>query len=156
MKRGKTLDSVGNGYRLCILGDLNGWIGDRTRAGITGAFGVPRENDNGRRVVKLCEKNGICEGTTHFKHRSLHKYTRVAMGRDNVEIKSMIDLVLVKRNMLQYVQDVRVVKGMGSSLYVVLCKVRLVEAWIKRREVVVRARRIRSKKQRTSVQRRIC
>ena len=29
-----TLDSLGNGYRLCILGDLNVWIGDRTRAGI--------------------------------------------------------------------------------------------------------------------------
>ena len=23
-----TLDSLGNGYRFCILGDLNGWIGD--------------------------------------------------------------------------------------------------------------------------------
>ena len=21
-------DNIGNGYRLCILGDLNGWIGD--------------------------------------------------------------------------------------------------------------------------------
>ena len=52
----------------------------------------------------------------------------------------------MKRDMLQYVQDVR---GMGSGLsdhYVVLCKVRLVGAWIKRREVVVGARRIRIKK----------
>ena len=24
---GRTLDSVRSGYRLCILGDLNGWIG---------------------------------------------------------------------------------------------------------------------------------
>ena len=24
----KSLDSVGNGYRLYILGDLNGWIGN--------------------------------------------------------------------------------------------------------------------------------
>ena len=48
-----TLDSVGNGYRLYILGDLNGWIGDRTRAGITGAFKIPEENDNGRRVVEF-------------------------------------------------------------------------------------------------------
>ena len=39
----RTLGSVGNGYRLCILGDLNWWIEDRIRAGITGAFGVPRE-----------------------------------------------------------------------------------------------------------------
>ena len=42
----RTLDSEGNGYRLRILGDLNGWIGDRTIAGITGAFGVPGESDN--------------------------------------------------------------------------------------------------------------
>ena len=29
----RTVDRVGNGYRLCVLGDLNGWIGDRVRAG---------------------------------------------------------------------------------------------------------------------------
>ena len=51
----RTLDNIGNGYRLCILGDLNGWIGDRTRAGITGAFGVLGENDIVKRVVKFCE-----------------------------------------------------------------------------------------------------
>ena len=52
----RNLDSVVNGYRLCILGDLNVWIGDRTKGGITGAIGVPGENDNGRKVVEgtLC------------------------------------------------------------------------------------------------------
>ena len=39
-----TLNSVGNEYKLCILVDLNGWIGDTTRPGITGTFGVPGEN----------------------------------------------------------------------------------------------------------------
>ena len=60
----------------------------------------------------------------------------------------MIDLVMVKRDMLKYVQDVRAVRGMGQGLsyhHVVLCKVRLIGAWIKR-EVVVGARRIRSEK----------
>ena len=41
------------------------------------------------------------------------------------------------------------VRGMGQGLsdyHVVLCKVKLVGAWIKRREVMVGARRIRSKK----------
>ena len=56
---GKTLDSVWNGYRLCILGDINGWIEDRTRPGITGAFGVPGENDNGRRVVEFLTERGL-------------------------------------------------------------------------------------------------
>ena len=41
----KILDRVENGYRLCILEDLNRGIGDRTKAGITDAFGVPGEND---------------------------------------------------------------------------------------------------------------
>ena len=59
----------------------------------------------------------------------------------------MIDLVLVKRDRLRYVQDVRAVRGLGCSLsenYVVLCKVRLVGVWIKWRDVGVGARRIRS------------
>ena len=61
-----SVDSVGNGYRLCILGDLNGLIGNRTRAGITGAFGVPGENDNGRRVVEFCEERRFFGGNIYF------------------------------------------------------------------------------------------
>ena len=53
---------------------------------------------------------------TYFKHRSLHKYTRVERGQDSLEIKSTIDLVLVKRGMLGFVQDVRAVRGMGCGL----------------------------------------
>ena len=48
----RNLDSVENGYRLCILGDLNGWMGDRTGARITGPFRVPGENYNGKRVLR--------------------------------------------------------------------------------------------------------
>ena len=40
----------------------------------------------------------------------------MARGRDGVEIKSMIDPALVKRDMLRYVQDVRAVKWMGRGL----------------------------------------
>ena len=59
-----TLDRVGNRYRLCILDDVKGWIGDRKRAGIIGAFGVPGENDNGRRVVEFCAERELCVGNT--------------------------------------------------------------------------------------------
>ena len=93
----RTLHSVGNGYRLCILGGLSGWIGDRTR--------VSGENDYGRRLVEFYEERGLCVGNTYFKHKGLHKYTLVARDRDGVEIKSIIGLVLVKRDMLQYVQE---------------------------------------------------
>ena len=56
----------------------------------------------------------------------------------------MINLVLVKKDMLGFVQDVWSFRGMGRGISdhcVVLCKVRLVG-----RKVVDRARRIRSEK----------
>ena len=65
------------------------------RAGITGAFRVPGESDDGRRVVEFCAKRGLYVGDTYFKHISLHKYKRVEKVQDEVEVKSMIDLVLV-------------------------------------------------------------
>ena len=71
----------------------------------------------------------------------------------------MIDLVLVKRNILRYAQDMRAVRETERGLldhHVVLCKVRLVGVWIKRKEVVVGARRIRRETERTSVLRRVC
>ena len=34
----RTLDTVGSGYRLCLLGDPTGWIGDRTTAGNNWCF----------------------------------------------------------------------------------------------------------------------
>ena len=60
------MDKIGNGYILKVLGDLNGWIRDRVRAGITGASGAPGENDNGRRVAEFCAERGLCVGNTYF------------------------------------------------------------------------------------------
>ena len=93
--------------------------------------------------MKFCAEIGLCVGNT------FHKYTTGARGQDGVEIKSMTDLVLVKRDILRYVQDVRVVRGMGQGLtdhHVVLYKVRLVGEWIKNRDMVAGARRIKSKR----------
>ena len=71
--------------------------------------------------MEFCVERELSVGNTYFKHRSLHKYTR---GQDGVKVKSMIDLVLVKKDMLRYVQDVRAVKVIGRGLsykYVLLC-----------------------------------
>ena len=58
----RVLDRIGNGYKLCVLGDLNGWIGYRLRVGITSAFGVSGDNDNGRRVINFCTERGFIQG----------------------------------------------------------------------------------------------
>ena len=68
------------------------------RASIKGVFGVPGENDNGRRILEFCAE-----------HKSLHKYTKVARDKGRVEVKSRIDLAMVKRDLLRYMEDVRTV-----------------------------------------------
>ena len=96
-------------------------------------------------MIEFSAERRLCVGSAYFKHRGLHKYRRVTKGQERVEVKSMIGLVLVKMDMLRY----NAVRGMGRGLsdhHAVLCKVKLVGARIKRRQVVVRARRIRSEK----------
>ena len=38
-------------------------------------------------------------GNIYFEHKSLHKYIKVAKGQDGGEVKSMINLVLLKKDM---------------------------------------------------------
>ena len=75
---------------------------------------------------------GLCIGNICFEHKSLHKYTRML---DGVELRCMLDLLLLKKDILHYVQDVRVVRGMRRDLsdyniVLVLCNVRLVGTWV--------------------------
>ena len=43
-------------------------------------------------------------GNTYFERRSFHKYTRMARGQGGVEVKGMIGLVLVKKDMLRKIR----------------------------------------------------
>ena len=63
-------------------------------------------------MVKFYAENSLCLDNAYFEHNNLHKYTRVPWGQDRVKVNSMIDLVLVKKDMLCFVQDVRAVRGM--------------------------------------------
>ena len=56
----------------CMLRDLNGWVRERLRAGITGGFGAPGENDKGRRIIDFCAERVLYVGNTYFKEKSLH------------------------------------------------------------------------------------
>ena len=100
---------------MCVMGDLNGWLAGRLRVGKTGAFGILGENNKERGIFDSCAERGLCVGNTYFKHKSLQKYTKVARTQDRVEEMNMTDLVLVKKDMLHYLQDVKRVRGMKLS-----------------------------------------
>ena len=47
-------------------------------------------------VGEVLRRRELCVGNIYLEHKSLHKYRRLARA------KSMIDLVLVKKDMLRY------------------------------------------------------
>ena len=77
--------------------------------------------------MEFCDEKGLCVGNAYFQHKNLHKYARVTRGQDGVEVKRMIDQVVMKNDMLRYMQDVSGVRRLGRGLsyhHVVLRKVR--------------------------------
>ena len=58
---------------VCVLKDLNGWIGDMVRIDIMGAFGVPEEKDDEEEWRSSMFERGLCGGNTYFEHKSLHR-----------------------------------------------------------------------------------
>ena len=74
-------------------------VGERVSVDIIGAFGVPKENHNGRTVFDVYVERILCVGNKYFKRKNLQKYTRVANGEEGIKVMSKIDQVLVERDM---------------------------------------------------------
>ena len=65
---------------------------------ITSSLGVPCEIKNGRREVEYCAESGFWVVNEYFIHKNVYKCTRVMRNLGVMEIMSMINLVLVKRD----------------------------------------------------------
>ena len=64
-------------------------------------------------MLDFSAERRLCVGNTYLSTGVCISTQRWQRNQDGVKVKSMIDLVLVKKEMLRYVQDVRVVRGMG-------------------------------------------
>ena len=58
-----------------MLGDLNGWVGDRLRVGINEDLGIPEEKDNGIRVINFDVERSLSVSSTLSTR--MHKYTKM-------------------------------------------------------------------------------
>ena len=52
--------------KFVLMGDLNGWVGDRVRVDITGTFEVTGESYNRRRVVDFYAERMLPMSNTYF------------------------------------------------------------------------------------------
>jgi hypothetical protein len=79
-------------------------------------------NDNGDKLVDVCEQNSLKILNGYFKHKRVHQYT---WHQDTLELKSVIDYITARQNSGLEFQDVRVFRGMtvGSDHCLVNAKI---------------------------------
>ena len=68
------LNSIPTSDIVLLMGDFNAQISGQKQNGITGPHGAAQEtNDNGERMLLLCNINGLCISNTYFTHKTIHK-----------------------------------------------------------------------------------
>lgn len=77
-----------------IKGDLNARVGNWLN-NVMGPFGEETRNKNGHFIIDFCLVNGLVTSNSFYKHKNIHKYTRV--GKNGTE-KSIIDFLLLPRS----------------------------------------------------------
>ncbi|CAF1538999.1 unnamed protein product [Rotaria magnacalcarata] len=87
-----TINNVSTNDMLIIMGDLNARVGGNQQqlssTNSVGPFTVDVENENGARLVDLCEINNIIVLNTFFQHKLLHQTSWMHPGN---KIWHMID-----------------------------------------------------------------
>ncbi|XP_030757605.1 craniofacial development protein 2-like [Sitophilus oryzae] len=121
-KLNKEITKIGNGRELIILGDFNGRVGRRTNHKVVGPHGEITLNDNGERIIEICESHLLKVTNDFYKHKDIHKYTWTQPTRN---LKSIIDYVIVRQQTTLQINDVRTYRGItcGSDHYLVKAKI---------------------------------
>ncbi|XP_050506239.1 craniofacial development protein 2-like [Diabrotica virgifera virgifera] len=116
------ITKIGNRRELIVMGDLNSRVGRKVDNKVVGPYGEINQNDNGERLIEICENHQLKITNGFFKHRDVHKYTWTQTTRN---LKSIIDYIITKQNTNMQVQDTRAYRGItcGSDHYVVKSKV---------------------------------
>lgn len=110
------IGKIGTSRELIILGDFNSRVGRKKGNHVVGEFGESTENDNGKRLISVCEQNQLKILNGFFQHRDIHKFT---WTQNTKNLKSIIDYVITRQNSRLIYEDVRVNRGIscGSDHY---------------------------------------
>ena len=120
------IDNATPKQEILILGDLNARVGNSKDRyfGAVGKEGESRISPNGELLLDLCIRNNLKIANTFFKHKDIHKWTRVSEERGE---KSIIDYIIVSSHLFYNTNDVRVKRGaeIGSDHFLVIGKFNL-------------------------------
>jgi exonuclease III len=114
----RVITDFGNKRELVLIGDFNAHTGHSTDSPIIGSFGEEESNDNGTRLIDLCEQNNLKIANGFFQHKDIHTFTWTQNTRN---LKSIIDYVIVRQDSQMKTTNVRVHRGpcCGTDHYLV-------------------------------------
>lgn len=112
------LNNTSNRKEIILLGDFNARIGKKLNDPVIGNYGEDTTNNNGNRLITICEAYELKILNGHYQHREIHKFTWHQSTRG---LKSIIDYFIVGQKTKWQIQDVRVFRGAecGSDHYLV-------------------------------------
>ena len=120
------VDNVKPNQEVMILGDLNARVGNKGDANfnVIGKEGEIAETENGEKLIEFCIRNKLKIANTFFKHKDIHKWTRVAETRGE---RSIIDYIIVTNSLFYSTHDVRVMRGaeIYSDHFLVVAKMNI-------------------------------
>lgn len=118
------LDDIPNREEIILAGDFNARVGNIRQGRVLGPFGEERKNNNGERVLNLCEEYNLKIANSFFKHKDIHKYTWEQHTRG---LRSIIDYIVIKQNSAIKIFDVRVKRGADcrSGHYLLTSKIQI-------------------------------
>ena len=77
----KILDNLGNRKEVIILGDFNARTGSQYGDVVVGPYGEEIVNDNGLRLIEMCQQYEFKIQNGFYQHKSIHKYTWIQPKR---------------------------------------------------------------------------
>jgi hypothetical protein len=116
------ISKIGTSREIIIMGDMNSRVGKKDQDKIVGRYGEDTINDNGNRLINICNQNNLRIMNGFFQHRDIHKYT---WSQHTKNLRSIIDYVITKQNKRIKIQDTRACRGAtcGSDHHLVKAKI---------------------------------
>ena len=91
---------------IITLGDFNARVGPSTTPSrLHGPHNPDKKNQNGTRLVDLCNQNGLVITNTIFPHKKIHQWTWSHSGQK--EGGHMLDYVLINQEYRSLITDTR-------------------------------------------------
>ena len=121
-KLNEVIVEIRNSREVLIAGDFSSRTGKKINNLVVGPYGEEVINDNGDKLIDICEQHSLKILNGYFKHKRTHQYT---WHQDTQELRSIIDYIIARQNSGLKFQDVRVFRGMtvGSDNYLVYAKI---------------------------------